>query len=85
MVQSVTFIKLQLGATQSLEDFYSVITKKGRRLGKLDRDMLFQFIEGLLPSLAFFVRAGMATSLKAVLIFAKSGETAGYHMNFPGS
>lgn len=47
--------------------------------------MLFQFIEGLPPSLAFFVCAGMATSLKAALISAKSGETAVYRMNFPGS
>lgn len=27
----------------------------------------------------------MATSLKAALISAKSGEAAGYHLNFPGS
>lgn len=47
--------------------------------------MLFQFIEGLPLSLAFFVRAGMATSLKAALISAKSGEAAGYRVNFPGS
>lgn len=45
MVESAAFIKLQLGATQSLKDFHSVIIEKGRRLGKLDRDMLFQFIE----------------------------------------
>lgn len=85
MVESAAFNKLQLGATQSLEDFHSVIIEKARRLGKLNSDMLLQFTEGLPPSLAFFVRAGMANSLKAARIFVKSGDATGYRVNFPGS
>lgn len=81
MVESAAFNKLQLGATQSLEDFHSVIIEKGRRLRKLDHGMLFQFTEGLTPSLAFFVRAAMTTSLKTTRISAKSGEAAGYRVN----
>lgn len=55
------------------------------QLGKLERDMLFQFIENLPSSLSFSVRAGITTFLTSVLISAKSSEAAGYNTNFPGS
>ena len=78
MAESSAYHKLKLLPGQPLEDFHAQIMEKGKRLDKPERDMLYQFTEGLPPTLAFFVRAGMCTTLKGAFVSAKSAEAAGY-------
>jgi len=83
MTESTLFHKIKLLPNQLLEDYHSLILGKGNKLGKPERDMLYQFIDGLPPSLAFFVRAGMCSTLDSALSSAQAGEAAGYRTNFP--
>jgi len=65
MAESTAFNTLILQPNQLLEDFHSQIVGKGHRLNKSERYLLYQFIEDLPSSRAFFVRAGMCITLKA--------------------
>lgn len=47
MAESSAYHKLKLLPGQPLEDFHAQIMEKGKRLDKPERDMLYQFTEGL--------------------------------------
>lgn len=78
IMESAMFNSLCLSPTQPLEDFYSIILEKGRKLGKPERDLMNKFVEGLPQQLAFYVRAGRCTSFADTLTAAKTGEAFGY-------
>lgn len=80
---SHAFSRIKLLDGQALEDYHSLILKQGTCLEKNERDMLLQFIDGLPPSLAFFVRAGMCTTLQSALQAAQAGDAAGYRSSCP--
>lgn len=84
LVESASFHRLKWHPGQPLEEYHSIILEKGLKLGKPMRDMVYQFIEGLTPSLAFFVRSGMCTDLQSALLRARSGEASGYCNGVPG-
>lgn len=77
VAEEAIFGSLSLQPTQEIEEFHSVVLRKGSRLQKSERDMLHRFIEGLPDQLAFFVRAGRVHSLRDALHTAKIGEAHG--------
>ena len=48
------FLSLRLLPHHQIEDYFSKIMDKGRRLGKKSQEILLKFIEGLPSQLAFF-------------------------------
>lgn len=48
---------------QPLEDFYSIILEKGKKLGKPERDLMNKFVDGLPQQLAFMFELGDARHL----------------------
>lgn len=68
---------------QPLEDFYSIILEKGKKLGKPERDLMNKFVDGLPQQLAFYVRAGRCTTFAETLTAAKTGEAFGYRQVQP--
>lgn len=83
LVESAAFDALFLHPMQQIEDFYSAVLDKGRKLRKHDRDIISKFVNGLPHQLAFFVRAGKAQTLQDVLQSAKIGEAYGYRTQRP--
>ena len=78
LVETEQFTNLNLLPQQYIEDYYSHILEKGRKLGKSDQELLLKFIQGLPSQLAFFVRAGNPNDINAALTSAKMGEAYGY-------
>ena len=78
LVEAEQFSQLRLLPTQQIEDYYSRILDKGRKLHKSDQEVLLKFIQGLPHQLAFFVRAGNPGDIGAALTSAKMGEAYGY-------
>ena len=72
LVETEQFLNLRLLPHQQMEDYYSKIMEKGRKINKSDQEIVLKFIEGL-PSLAFFVRAGNPEDIHAALTAAKLG------------
>ena len=85
LVETEHFMNLRLLPHQQIEDYYSKIMDKGRRIHKTPQDILLKFIEGLPPQLAFFVRAGNPEDIQAALTASKLGEAYGYRASFPSS
>lgn len=78
LVETEQFLNLRLLPHQQMEDYYSKIMEKGRRINKNDQEIVLKFIEGLPSQLAFFVRAGNPEDIHAALTAAKLGEAYGY-------
>ncbi|MES9971179.1 MAG: hypothetical protein ABW092_14180 [Candidatus Thiodiazotropha sp.] len=78
LVETELFLNLRLLPGQQLDDYYSKIIDKGRKISKNPNEILLKFIEGLPPQLAFFVRAGNPADVQAALLSAKMGEAYGY-------
>ena len=57
LVETEHFMNLRLQPHQQIEDHYSIIKDKGRRIHNTTQDILLKFTQGLPPQLAFFVRA----------------------------
>ena len=58
LVETEIFQNLRLLNGQQLEDYFSKVVDKGRKINKSAQEILLKFIEGLPSQLAFFVRAG---------------------------
>lgn len=78
LVETEQFMNLRLLPHQQLEDYFSKIVDKGRKIQKSQQEVLLKFIEGLPSQLAFFVRAGNPDDVHAALTSAKLGEAYGY-------
>lgn len=78
LVETELFLNLRLLPHQQLEDYFSKIMEKGRRVNKSQQEITLKFIEGLPSQLAFFVRAGNPEDINAALTAAKLGEAYGY-------
>ena len=63
LVETEQFLNLKLLPHLHLEDYYSQVLEKGRKLSKSDQEQLLKFIQGLPAQLAFFVRAGNPLTL----------------------
>ena len=83
IMESAMFDSLRLAPSQPLEDFYSVILEKGRKLGKPERDLMNKFVEGLPHQLAFYVRVGRCYTFADTLTAAKTGQAFGYRQVQP--
>ncbi|XP_033725284.1 uncharacterized protein LOC117315247 [Pecten maximus] len=83
ITEETTFRTVTLRPEQQLEDYHSHVLQKGKRLHKTERDITAKFIDGLPSQLAFFVRAGKATTLREALHSAKIGEAHGYRVQDP--
>ena len=81
LVETEQFSNLKLLPHQQLEDYYSQVLKKGRKLSKSDQEQLLMFIQGLPAQLAFFVRAGNPSDITSAMTAAKMGEAYGYRSN----
>jgi len=62
----------------NLEDYFSKVVDKGRKINKSVQEILLKFIEGLPSQLAFFVRAGNPENVQQACTSAKLGEAYGY-------
>lgn len=78
LVETEQFLNLRLLPHQQIEDYFSKIMEKGRRVNKSPQEIVLKFIEGLPSQLAFFVRAGNPEDINAALTAAKLGEAYGY-------
>ena len=78
LVETEQFQSLTLLPNQQIEDYYSKIIEKGRKLSKNSQEVLLKFIQGLPSQLAFFVRAGNPEDVHAAMTSAKMGEAYGY-------
>lgn len=78
LVETEQFLNLRLLPHQQIEDYFSKIMEKGRRVNKSQQEIVLKFIEGLPSQLAFFVRAGNPEDINAALTAAKLGEAYGY-------
>jgi len=58
LVETEIFQNVRLLNGQQLEDYFSKVVDKGRKINKSAQEILLKFIEGLPSQLAFFVRAG---------------------------
>ena len=63
---------------QHIEDYYSQILEKGRKLVNSDQEQLLKFIQGLPAQLELFVRAGNLSDIASAMTAAKMGEAYGY-------
>lgn len=77
------FKQLVLMPGTSIVDYYNSLKDKCRMLNKNDNDLMSQFISGLPPQLAFFVRASNPQESCAALYQARIGETHGYRASIP--
>ena len=57
MIEEQLFTSLVLAPGQKVEDFYNVLLDKAKLLSKSERELMSKLISGLLPMLAYFVRA----------------------------
>ena len=78
LVETEQFLNLRLLPHQQMEDYYSKIMEKGRKINISDQEIVLKFIEGLPSQLAFFVRAGNPEDIHAALTAANLGEVYGY-------
>ena len=78
-------LSLRLLYHHYIEDYFSKIMDKGRRLSKNSQEILLKFIEGLPSQLAFLVRAGNPENIQAALTAAKLGEAYGYRATLPAT
>lgn len=78
LVETEQFQNLKLLPSQEIEEYFSRVLEKGRKLSKSTQEVLLKFIQGLPPQLAFFVRAGNPDDIHAALTSAKMGEAYGY-------
>ena len=78
LVETEQFNSLRLLPSQQIEDYFSKILEKGKKINKSDQEILLKFIQGLPAQLAFFVRAGNPTDVHTALTSAKMGEAFGY-------
>ena len=78
LVETEKFTNLTLLPHQQIEDYYSQILEKGKKLSKSDQEQLLKFIQGLPAQLAFFVRAGNPSDIHTAMTSAKMGEAYGY-------
>ena len=83
LVETEQFSSLHLSQSQQIEDYFSKILEKGKKISKSDQEILLKFIQGLPAQLAFFVRAGNPADVHAALTSAKMGEAFGYRVT-PG-
>ena len=81
LVETEQFSNLKLLPHQQLEDYYSQVLEKGRKLSKSDQEQLLKFIQGVPAQLAFFVRAGNPSDITSAMPAAKMGEAYGYRSN----
>ena len=81
LVETEQFTNLKLLPHQQIEDYYSHILEKGKKLLKSDQELLLKFIQGLPAQLAFFVRAGNPSDINAAMTSAKMGEAYGYRLS----
>lgn len=78
VMESALFNALRLSPSQPLEDFYSIILEKGRKLGKPERDLMDKFIGGLPPNLAVYVRVRGCLGFSDTLVTAQTVEAYGF-------
>lgn len=78
LVETEQFLNIRLQPTQQIEDYFSKVVEKGRKLSKQPQEVLLKFIQGLPSQLAFFVRAGNPDDVHGALTSAKMGEAYGY-------
>lgn len=83
VAEEVTFQNLKLEPSQKLDDFYTMVVRKGSLLRKSERDILNKFESGLPDKLAFFVRASRTTSIREAFNQARIGEAHGYRDQVP--
>ena len=79
--EAAIFDSLTLGPNQRLEDFYGLICQKGKKINKLSRDLLAQFLKGMPQQLQFFVRASNPENISKALHVAMTGESVGYRVH----
>ena len=78
LVETEQFTNLKLLPHQQIENNYSQILEKGKKLSKSDQEQLLKFIQGLPAQLAFFVPAGNPSDNHTAMTSAKMGEAYGY-------
>ena len=85
MYESEAFQSMSLAPSQSIEDYFSLLSEKGQLLKKPEHELVVKFVNGLPDKLAFFVRAGQPKDLRTALASAKMGEGFGYrtHASVP--
>ena len=81
LVETEHFMNLCLLPHKQIEDYYSKIMDKGRRIHKTAQDILLKFIERLPPQLRFFVRVETQKMLTASML----GEAYGYRASLSSS
>ena len=84
LVETEQLNSLRLIPTQQIEDYFSKILEKGKKINKSDQEILLKFIQGLPAQLAFFVRAGNPTDVHTALTSAKMFEAFGYRTTTHG-
>ena len=75
------FTNLKLLLHQQIEDCYSQILGKGKKLSRSVQELLLKFIQELPAQLAFYVRAGNPSGINAAMTSSKMGEAYGYRMS----
>ena len=83
LVETEKFNSLRFLPAQQIEDYFSKIIEKRKKINKSDQEILLKFVQGLPAQLAFFVRAGNPSDLHAALTSAKMDEAFGYRVT-PG-
>ena len=85
MYESESFQSLSLAPSQSIEDYFSLLSEKSQLLKKPEHELVVKFVNGLLDKLAFFVGAGQPRDLRTAIASAKMGEGFGYrtHASVP--
>ena len=78
LVETEQFHSLRLIPSQQIEDYFSKILEKGKKIKKSDQEILLKFIQGLPAQLAFFVRAGNPTDVHTALTSSKMGKSMSF-------
>ena len=78
LVEIEIFQNFRLLNGQQLDDYFSKVVDKGRKINKSAQEILLKFIERLPSQLSFFVRAGNPENVQQACTSAKLGVAYGY-------